>query len=110
MSKYPTSKENIVLNLISDRLGESFINRTPEEYAAIKAKLPPIKVLHGWVNDALKEYAAAGVAPYGISYFKAGDQHIWYESFPKSLSIEIVRSALVKAGFRDKQTRKRRTR
>ena len=110
MSKYPTSKENIALNLISERLGESFINRTPEEYAAIKAKLPPIKVLHGWVNDALKKYAAAGVAPYDISYFKAGDQHIWYEPFPKSLSIEIVRSALVKAGFRKKQTRRRRKR
>ena len=62
MSKYPTS--NIALNIISERLVESFINRTEEEYAAITAKLPPIKVLHGWVNDALKAYAAAGTAPY----------------------------------------------
>jgi hypothetical protein len=110
MNKYLTSKENVVLNLISGRLGESFINRTPTEYEAIKAKLPPIKVLEGWVNAALAEIAAAGAPPYEICYFKAGDKHIWYERFPKRLSIEVVRSALVKAGFRKKQTRKRRTR
>ena len=110
MSKYPTSKENLALNLIFDHRGQSRFNRTAEEYAAIISELPPIKVLHGWVNDALEECAAAGVAPYDISYFKAGDQHIWYEGFPKSLSIEIVRSALVKAGFRKKQTRRRRAR
>ena len=103
MNKYPTSKENLALDLIFHRLGESRFDRSAEEYAAIMSKLPPIKVLHGWVNDALKECAAAGVAPYDICYFKAGDQHHWYEPFPKNLSIEIVRSALVKAGFREKQ-------
>ena len=103
-----TSKESIALNLISDWLGESFINRTPEEYEAIKAKLPPVKVLGGVVNDALAIIAAAGAAPYEICYFKAGDKHIWYEPFPKRLSDEVVRSALVKAGFRTKQTRKSR--
>jgi hypothetical protein len=102
MSKFPTSKENIVLNLVSDWLGESFIGRTPAEYEAIKAKLPPIKVLEGWVNSALAQIAADGDAPYDICYFKAGDKHIWYEPFPKRLSIEVVRSALVKAGFRKK--------
>ena len=35
MSKYPTSKENIALNLISARLGESFVGRTSAEYEAI---------------------------------------------------------------------------
>jgi hypothetical protein len=110
MSKPPTSKENIALTLISRRLGESFINRTPEDYEAIKAKLPPTKVLHGWVNDDLKVIAAAKSQPYDICYFKAGDQHIWYESFPISLSIEVVRSALVNAGFRKKQVRERKRR
>ena len=55
MNKDPTSKENLALDLISERLGEIFIDRTPEEYAAIMAEMPPIKVMHGWVNDALKE-------------------------------------------------------
>ena len=110
MGKYTTSKESVALDLISGCLGESFINRTPEEYQAIKEKLPPIKVLHGWVNDELAKIAAAGSAPYQICYFKAGDKHAWYEPYPTSLSIEIVRSALVKAGFRKKQTRRPRTR
>jgi hypothetical protein len=110
MSKYPTSKENIALDLISKRLGESFINRTPAEYQAIKAKMPPIKVMHGWVNDDLKAIAADGAVPYQICYFRAGDRHAWYEPFPKSLSIEVVRSALVNAGFREKQVRKRKRR
>ena len=47
-------------------------------YEAIKAKLPPIKVLHGWVNDDLNAIAAASSQPYDICYFKAGDHHIWY--------------------------------
>jgi hypothetical protein len=109
MSKHPTSKENIALNLIFYRLGESRFNRSSEEYAAIKFNLPRIKVLHGWVNDALKEIAADGAPPYDICYFKVGDRHHWYEPFPSKLSIEVVRSGLVKSGFRDKQIRKRRT-
>ena len=110
MSKYLTSKEKIALNIISDYLGESFINRTPEEYEAIKKKLPPIKVLHTLVETALSEIASAGAAPYDICYFKGGDRGHWYEPFPTSLSIEVVRSALVKSGFRKKQTRRPRNR
>ena len=110
MSKYPTSKENLVLILISERLGESFINRTQAEYDAISAAMPPIKVMHAWVNEDLAKIAASGVPPYEICYFKAGDKHIWYEDFPTSLSIEVVRSALVKSGFRVKQIRRRRKR
>jgi hypothetical protein len=102
-----TTKEEIALTLISYGLGESFVNRTPEEYEAIKAQLPPIKVLHGWVIDGLSWIAASGRAPFEICYFKAGDRGAWYEPFPKTLSIEVVRSALVKSGFRDKQIRAR---
>lgn len=108
MRSHPTSKQNIALTLISRRLGESFINRTPEDYEAIKAKLPPIKVLHGWVNDDLNAIVAASSQPYDICYFKAGDQHIRYDPFPISLSIEVVRNALVNAGFRKKQVRERK--
>jgi hypothetical protein len=109
MTKYLTSKENIALNLISEWLGESFISRTPAEYEATKAKLSPVKVLGGVVNAALAKIADTG-APYEICYFKAGDNHIWYGPFPKRLSDEVIRSALVKAGFRTKQTRKSRKR
>jgi len=100
MSKHLTSKENIALDLIFHYVGESRINRTSEEYAAIAAKLPPLKVLHGYINDVLASCAEADYTPFEISYFKAGDDHIWYEPFPKSLSMETVRNAEVKSGMR----------
>jgi hypothetical protein len=100
MSKHPTSKENIALDLIFHCVGESRSNRTRDEYAAIAAKQPPQKVLHGNNNDYLANSADEGRVPFEISYFKAGDEHIWYEPFPKSLSIETVRNAEVKSGMR----------
>ena len=108
ISKHLTSQENLALNLIFGCLGESRFNRTPEEYEAIISKLPPLKVLHADINDRLKDWAEAGFAPYEICYFRAGDEHIWYESFPKSLSIETCRSALVKSGMRKKRPRRSR--
>jgi hypothetical protein len=54
MSKFPTSRENIALDIAFDLMGESRINRTPEEYAEIAARLPPIKRLHGMINDRLE--------------------------------------------------------
>ncbi len=103
-----TSKENLAIDLILERLGESRINRTREEYAAIIAQIQryPLKVLHGWVNDKLKEYQANDYAPFEICYFKVGDRHHWYEEFPKSLSIETVRSALVEWGVPLRRPRK----
>jgi len=100
MSKHLTSKENIALDLIFHYVGESRFNRTPEEYAAIAAKLPPLKVLHDYINDFLGKCADSGYAPFEISYFRAGDDHIWYEPFPRSLSMETVRNAEVKSGMR----------
>ena len=105
-----TSKENLALDLILGRLGESRYNRSQEAYAALADMLPPLKVLHGWVNDKLKEFADAGFKPYQICYFKAGDRYPWYDDFPTSLSLETIRNALVKTGFREKQTRKARKR
>jgi hypothetical protein len=110
MSKYLTSKEHIALILASEVLKDSFVNRTTAEYEAIKDRLPPLKVLAGDINLLLAGIHAAGASPYEICYFKAGDKHIWYEPFPKRLSIEVIRSALVKAGFRTRRTRKRRSR
>jgi hypothetical protein len=107
MSKYLTPKENLALDLAMEYLGESRINRTPQEYADIIARLPPVKVLHGYVNDVLRQRAKANYAPYRICYFKPGDRHHWLEEFPQSLSIEVVRSALVKSGFRQQRSPRR---
>lgn len=105
-NQFPTSAENIALDLIFHSMGEVRYNRTQDEYTAIIAKLPPIKVLHAHINKRLEEIAAGGTSPHLICHFKAGDGYIRYEDFPKSVSIETVRSALVKIGMREPRRRK----
>jgi hypothetical protein len=106
MNKFPTSRENIALNITFELMGESRVNRSYDEYMAIATRLPPLKVLHGKINDRLRELAAAGLALYQICHFKAGDKHHRYEEFPASLSLETVRSALTKVGMRVKRRRR----
>ena len=84
-------------------VGESTYNRMTDEYAAIAAKLPPLTVLHGYINDLLKKCADTGQAPY-----EKGDRHIWYQEFPKELSIETVRNAERKSGMRALSSQARR--
>jgi hypothetical protein len=98
MSQFPTSKENIALDLIFASLGETRANRTDAEYMAIASRLPKLEALHQDVNKRLSEMAATGQAPYEICYFKAGDGYPWYEKFPTSLSMETIRTALIKSG------------
>ena len=109
MSHFLTSKENIALNLIFEWMRESRINRTMAEYMEIAARLPKIEALHAYANQRLREMAHAGIAPFQICYFKAGDQHPWYEPFPTSLSIETVRMALIKSGMRQPRARQAAT-
>jgi len=106
MNKFPTSKENLALDLIFGLMGESRINRTYDEYMAIASRLPPLKVLHGKINDRLCEMAAAGIRPYQICHFKGGDRYPLYEDFPTSVSLETVRSALTKIGMRQPRGRR----
>jgi hypothetical protein len=106
MNRFLTSAENIVLDLTFALMGESRLNRTHDEYMQIAARLPPLKVLHAQINDRLREMAASGIAPYEICPFKIGDKYIRYKSFPVSVSLETVRSALTKAGMRTKLRQK----
>jgi hypothetical protein len=108
MKEFLGMKEDLALSLIFEFVGEYRYNRATEEYEAIAANLPPIKVLHGYVNDRLQEYAKA--PPYRLCYFRAGDRRAWFEDFPPSLSIETVRTALVTSGMREKRSRKSSTR
>ena len=50
----PTVIQDIALNLVFSVMGERRINRTQQEYAAIAAKLPPLKVLSFKVNQLLQ--------------------------------------------------------
>ena len=107
MSQFPTSKENLALNLLFEWCGESRINRTDDEYRKIASRLSKLEACHAYVNQRLREMADAGIAPYQICYFKAGDRYLWYENFPASLSMETVRTALVKIGMRKERRRRR---
>jgi hypothetical protein len=106
VSPFLTSKENIVVILIYGWLGESRLNRTYDEYMEIAARFPKVAACHAYVNERLREMAADGFAPYQICYFKAGDWYPWYEEFPTSLSMETVRTALLKMGMRSNHGRR----
>jgi hypothetical protein len=101
MSPFLTSKENIVVNLIYEWLGESRFNRTYDEYMEIASRFPKVEACHVYVNQRLREIANAGNIPVKgvICYFKAGDRYPWYADFPTSLSRETVRAALLKMGM-----------
>jgi hypothetical protein len=107
MNKFPTPREELALNMIFNLIGESRYNRTYDEYMVIAARLPPLKVLHGKINDGLLEMAIAGAIPNRICHFKMGDRYPRYEEFPISLSLETVRSALTKIGMRAARPRRR---
>jgi hypothetical protein len=107
MSPFLTSKENIVVNLIYAWLGESRLSRTYDEYMKIASRFPKVAACHAYVNERLREMAEAGFAPYQICYFKTGDRYLWYEDFPTSLSMETVRTALLKMGARPNRGRVR---
>jgi hypothetical protein len=107
MSKFPTSAENVAIDIAFELMGESRYNRTTEEYMEIAARLPPLKRLRGQINDRLAEMKMQGVAPYEICHFKRGDQYPRNEKFPSSVSLETVRSALTKIGMRERGYRRK---
>jgi hypothetical protein len=107
MRRFPTPIENIVLNAVFHLMDEERFDRTHEEYEQIKKRLPPLKVLHGKINDMLSKIAAEGTAPYEICRFKAGDKRYRYEPFPTSVSLETVRTALDVGGMRKQRGRRR---
>lgn len=108
MTRFPTSKENIALNFIFEFMNEPRCNRTSDEYVKIAARLPCIESLHAYVSEQLRKIAASGVPAYEICRFRAGDQGYRYEPFPKSLSRETIRSALIVSGMSSPRTRQRR--
>jgi hypothetical protein len=106
MSPFLTSKENIAVNLIYEWLGESRTNRTYNDYMKIALRFPKVEACFAYVNQRLREMADAGFVPYDICYFKAGDRYPWYEEFPTSLSLETIRTALIKMGRAQKPHRR----
>lgn len=110
MSPFLTPREGIALDLIFACLGESRINRTFGEYAAIASRAPKLSALRRAINRYLRRMAASGYRPFEICTFKLGDRYYRHEKFPTSLSIETIRLAWVKSGMRELQKmHKRRT-
>lgn len=100
----PTVIQDIALNLVFSVMGERRINRTQQEYAAIAAKLPPLKMLSFKVNQLLRsihqESARSDTPLPQLCRFKAGDQRWNYEDYPQKISRETVRIALELSGMR----------
>jgi hypothetical protein len=112
MSKaQPTAIQNIALSLIFAVMGECRFNRKHDEYMAISDRLPSLKQLTFQVNRLLQQLhkcnnECKGFVLPQLCRFKAGDQRIVYEPYPKSISYETVRAALVAAGMREQRWRK----
>jgi hypothetical protein len=102
--RFCTAIQEIALNLIFTVLGERRVNRTQQEYAAIVASLPPLKVLTFKVNETLrwmhKRSACSGVPLPQICRFRAGDERYTCEDYPSHISHETIRAALDVSGLR----------
>ena len=98
---FPTPIQNIALDLVFEVMGEERINRTDKEYMEIAAKLPPLKQLVSAINKRLRQlHKTDRDRLYEICRFKAGDERYTYEPFPKKISYETLRAALIISGMR----------
>ena len=100
-----TPVQDIAINLIFRVMGESRVNRTLAEYAAIAAKLQPLKILVHQVNELLKwmhqRSADSGIPLPLLCRFQAGDERYPpHEEYPRKISHETVRKALEVFGMR----------
>lgn len=101
LSPFLTSMQEIAIDAIFAYFDESRINRTIEEYRAIAVRCPKkLQALHSIVNEMLGKLSRAGIAPYEICRFKAGDYGHYYVPYPTSLSFETVRQAWLRSGMR----------
>jgi hypothetical protein len=108
--QFPTPIQEIALNLTFAVMRERRINRTYDEYMAIAARLPALKVLTFKINQFLQHMnkcsGCNGVLLPELCGFKAGHRRIVYEPYPKRISYETVRAALELAGMRQPRWRK----
>jgi hypothetical protein len=100
----PTATQDIALSLVFEVMDENQINRTWDEYEAIAKRLPPLKTLHFRVNEKLRQrldgLASRGLKRPQICIFKAGHKRIVFEDYPRTISIETIRTALDVSGLR----------
>jgi hypothetical protein len=100
--------EELALDLIFESYGEDRCNRTASEYKQLASMLGNLKELYFRVNKRLEEYNVSGEPRWKeICRFKAGDLKPLYTPFPKTISSQTIRNALINSGFREPKWRKR---
>jgi hypothetical protein len=108
-----TSVQNLAISLMYEAMGECRGNRTAAEYAAIAARVPPLKQLHFLINEALAAFlasvAAKGEERPEFCRFQARDLRVVYEKYPDQISCETLRKALELHGFWVPQARRKLT-
>ena len=97
--------QDIAINLVFRVMEERRLNRTLAEYAAIAAKLPPLKILVHEINELLRwmheRSANQGFRCLSCGASKnGGDKWYFYEAYPRKISYETVRKALEVFGLR----------
>ncbi len=95
------TKQNLVIDLL---FGRERFNKSSAEYQdqIEQMRLRPFKVIVEDVNDRLNDIWGSGRRlPFAKSCdFKAGDRAIFYREFPRKISKETIRSALIEYGYR----------
>ena len=97
-----TASEELALCLISEWLGQSFHNRTMPDYRTIALKMPKLDALHMHVSKRWAELWDSGYFDNRrILTIHRSDGHDPYREYPRSISRETIRTALVKSGWRE---------
>jgi hypothetical protein len=111
--RFLTAIQDIAVNLVFVVMGERQTNRTLQEYQAIATTLPALKALVYDVNKQLKwmhkRSACSGIPLPEICRFNAGDKRYTFEAYPRSISYETLRRALIVAGLRRPRGRRNKT-
>jgi hypothetical protein len=104
-----SATQNVALNLVFKVMDERRFNRSTAEYLSIAAKLPRLKALLPKVNELLKvmhqKSNDGGVPLPLICRFRAGDERYELEDYPRKISRETLRQALVISGMRPPRRR-----
>jgi hypothetical protein len=101
MIAQPTAIQRFAMKVMYQALGIDPINRTMEEYEQIQSLIPTnLKVVHGIINDYLKDNAVTNFSCPQFCRFRAGDEFIRIEDYPRRISREVVREALIAHGWR----------
>jgi len=109
MVKYPPPSEVIILSILHEIYNPTGKELSLREFIEIADKLPPLKVIHGQINDWLKKRPVETGINGTVLYLNAGDLQHRTAQYPRAVSLEAVRTALENSGFRGRSLAKARS-